>query len=101
MDLNPRHPPYRGGALPSELWQHYLVDRIGIEPIKDCLQGIPALQRAARVFQSRVRARSNFVVWVAGFEPAASRFQGEPSTGLTLHPESCGRGRMAFMMRES
>ena len=36
------------------------------------------------------------VVWVAGFEPAASAFRGRPSTGLTLHPDVEGRGRLMF-----
>jgi hypothetical protein len=38
------------------------------------------------------------LVWMARFELAASRFQGEPSTGLTIHPEIVGRGREVFMM---
>lgn len=45
----------------------------------------------------RSRSRNRKVVWVAGFEPAASAFQARPSTGLTLHPEMVGRGRAAFM----
>lgn len=39
------------------------------------------------------------LVWVAGFEPAASAFRERPSTGLTLHPEIEGRGReVAFIV---
>ena len=38
------------------------------------------------------------VVWVAGFEPAASAFRERPSTGLTIHPEIVGRGRAVCMM---
>jgi hypothetical protein len=39
---------------------------------------------------------------VAGFEPAATRFQGADSDLAELHPEVRGRGGMAsFMIRES
>ncbi|MEY4427727.1 MAG: hypothetical protein RLZZ182_416 [Pseudomonadota bacterium] len=48
-----------------------------------------------------ISGRCRSVVWVAGFEPAASAFQARPSTGLTIHPdvEVAGRGRAFMMMR--
>ena len=49
---------------------------------------------SARNYPSRYRNRK--MVRVAGFEPAASAFRGRPSTGLTLHPVTVGRGRMTF-----
>lgn len=41
---------------------------------------------------------SRKVVRVVRFELTASRFQGEPSTGLTIHPVMVGRGREVFMV---
>ena len=53
---------------------------------------LPLWHQPVRLGQYRA-SRNRKVVWVARFELAASRFQGEPSTGLTLHPEIDGRGR--------
>ena len=33
------------------------------------------------------KSNAIYLVWVAGFEPAASDFQGRPSTRLTIYPE--------------
>lgn len=45
------------------------------------------------------RRRCRKMVWVAGFEPAASRFQTEDSDRTELHPVMVGRGsgREVFM----
>ena len=40
-DSNPRPPPWQGGALPTELFSHF-VEQVGIEPTSDCLQSILA-----------------------------------------------------------
>ena len=43
------------------------------------------------------------VVWVAGFEPAASEFQARPSTKLTIYPVIFGgrqRSRTPSLLRE-
>lgn len=54
--------------------------------------------RSERSGQYRA-SRSRKVVWVAGFEPAASAFRERPSTGLTIHPVIDDRGSVANMMR--
>jgi hypothetical protein len=100
-DSNPRPPIYRNGALPTELtkrsgWQGR--DRTCDATVNSrLLYQLSYMPNACSQFRgSRVRN----VVWVAGFEPAASAFQARPSTGLTIHPEMVGRGRMAFMVRQ-
>lgn len=84
--LQPVPAPYRTTAPaggPTEIrTQNFLLLRQARLPITP----------SARNY-SPSRYRNRKVVWVAGFEPAASAFRGRPSTGLTLHPESVGRGR--------
>lgn len=96
-DSNPRPPIYRNGALPAELRGHYLVDRLGVEPSEDGLQGLPVLRHAARGNQARVRSR--IVVCAAGFEPATPRFQGANSDLTELRTEVLGRGGEVFMRK--
>lgn len=48
------------------------------------------------VMERQYKVLSRKLVWVARFELASSCFQGRPSTGLTIHPEMVGRGRMSI-----
>ena len=52
----------------------------------------PRLQRGALPDElcRQEETTTRKLVWVAGFDPASSRFQGGPSTWLTLHPEKNG-----------
>ena len=57
---------------------------------------LPITPPARTYSPSRYRNRKA-VVWVAGFEPATSRFQGEDSDQAELHPERVGRGSVVSM----
>ena len=72
-----------------------MVGMVGFEPTKPKQQiySLPRLTFCAasprdgdQYVEFDVLDRVFELVWVAGFEPAASVFQGRPSTGLTLHP---------------
>ena len=57
---------------------------------------LPITPSARNYSPSRYRNRK--VVWVAGFEPATTRFQGADSDQAELHPEKVGRGSVGTCM---
>ena len=71
-----------------------LADPFGSRPSK----GLAALRlRAAEALCVFVYRRLRMMVWVAGFEPATTRFQGADSDQAELHPEKVGRGSDSMM----
>lgn len=60
----------------------------GFEPGSPELQSVACpLCHGAFCRPSRLSRAGRELVWVAGFEPAASRFQGEHSNQTELHPD--------------
>lgn len=125
-DSNPRPPIYRNGALPTELTERERLRRGPWPPVIPRLGRLRATFRfrlrysLIRRFSGGLDAcctgphckptpqalsyasrRVRVVVWVAGFEPAASAFQARPSNRADITPrvEVAGRGRS--MMFES
>ena len=93
----------RASRLPIAPASHsFVVEREGVEPSMNLhtrgLQprALPLGHRST--WERQYESRDRKVVWVAGFEPAASAFQARPSTGLTIHPgEVAGRGRFMVL----
>jgi hypothetical protein len=123
-DSNSESPASKAGAV-ANFASGALVEREGFEPTRTSrprgygpvpyLIGVrsgggprrirtcnkPLLRRVRLPITPAARdyrpSRYRKVVWVAGFEPATSRFQGENSDQAELHPVVEGRGRLTFM----
>lgn len=76
-----------------------LARRVGFEPTTsgfEARRSSPLSYRRSGNYVLRRRSLGE-VVWVAGFEPATSRFQSGDSDQAELHPEIVGRGSGRFM----
>ena len=103
-DSNRLRPGFKVPYVSRHISPHLRGVRRGIEPsLPGSQPGVLPLHQPHQCQVSlccrRSRRSRKRVVWVAGFEPAASAFQARPSTGLTLHPEMVGRGSEVFMAR--
>ena len=68
-----------------------LARRVGFEPTTSGFEARRSSPLSYRR-QNYLRRRLRSVVWVAGFEPATTRFQSGDSDQAELHPEIVGRG---------
>lgn len=69
----PRSSAWKAVARPLRLFARVMVDRVGIEPTEDGLQGLPAPLRAARVWCSRKDLNPQMAAYKAAAVPLSHR----------------------------